>query len=69
MQPTLNNLVKQLIGKTAQADHPITVLNPDLYFTIYEARIDDNKVSCRGKNTMWFDESLLTVLNNYKAEV
>ena len=63
MKPTLKNLVINLIGRTAQANHPITPANPDPHFVIIESKIERNIVFVRGKNTMWFGESLVNVFN------
>lgn len=38
-----------------KAYHPITVLNPDKWFSIHEMRIESDKVWIRGKNTCWFN--------------
>lgn len=67
MKPTLDNIVKLLIGKTAKANHPITVLNPDETFVITDAHVDYTfpmpKVFCQGKNTAWFGENMVEILD------
>ena len=61
MKPTINNLVATLIGKRAKAYHPITCLNPTEFFEIRFVKIENDKVFCRGENTCWFGENMLTV--------
>ena len=46
-----------LIGLRVKADHPITVLNPDETFVIYDARIENGNIYARGELTMWFASS------------
>jgi hypothetical protein len=48
-----------LCGVVVKADHPVTCLNPDETFPIYECRIDNDKLYCRGEKTMWFHAALL----------
>jgi hypothetical protein len=48
------------IGNLVTADHPITVLNPDRNFKIFQIECDSRHVRVRGENTMWFGESLVT---------
>lgn len=53
-------LEKLLVGKRAKANHPITCLNPDETFIIFEVRaeyrtdIQKTVVQVRGENTMWW---------------
>jgi len=58
---TLDNLVKNLIGMQACANHPISVANPDKYFKIYDAKLEDGKIIVRGEDTIWFGEELVTI--------
>ncbi len=58
---TMENLVQSVVGMRAQADHPITCLNPEPYFTIKEARIEDGRISVRGENTCWFGQGMVCV--------
>jgi hypothetical protein len=58
---TLNNLVQSLIGKRAKADHPMTVINPEEYFIIIEAKIEDNKILVRGDKTAWFSGEMIEI--------
>jgi hypothetical protein len=50
-----------LKGQLASANHPITVLNPDKYFTITDVRVTEGRIYVRGENTMWFSQSLIKV--------
>lgn len=69
MKPTINNLVSQLVGMRACADHPITVLNPEPYFVIKEAKIDfDGEVSVRGERTCWFGANCVHVFPESTAQ-
>lgn len=64
MKPTIDNLMNLLIGKRAKANHPITCLNPEEYFIIYEVKLenDDGRIFCRGENTCWFSANMLEVI-------
>lgn len=42
-------------------NHPITVMNPDGYFSVAEVKIEDGRIYIRGENTMWFSEELVKV--------
>ena len=48
-----------LIGLEVRADHPITCLNPEKSFKIFDAKIEDDKLYVRGQNTMWFHSGLV----------
>lgn len=54
--------LRWLIGLEVKANHPITVLNPTKTFKITQASIEDNKLYVRGEDTMWFESSLITLV-------
>lgn len=39
----------------AEADHPITCLNPDKRFVVKEWNVENGQLYCRGENTAWFN--------------
>lgn len=49
-------------GAVVKSSHPITVLNPDEYFTVIELRYEPgvNKFYARGEQTCWFNIDMLT---------
>lgn len=51
-----------LVGKEVEASHPITCLNPEKIFVVSEAIIKDNRIFVRGENTMWFGQSMITIV-------
>lgn len=42
----------------AEADHPVTCLNPDRYFRVIYWKAEGGKLYVRGKKGMWFNSSL-----------
>ncbi len=42
----------------AEADHPITCLNPDRYFHVIDWKTEGGKLYVRGEKTMWFSSGL-----------
>lgn len=58
---THNEVLNNLIGKTATAEHPITCANPDLEFIITDVKLDRGILFVRGENTMWFGESMINI--------
>jgi hypothetical protein len=61
---TLDNLVKSIVGRRAKAQHPITVVNPDEFFTISDVKIENYKIYVRGENTIWFGEGMVELCDN-----
>jgi hypothetical protein len=67
MKPSVDNLLRTLIGRTAEADHPVTVLNPSKTFRIDDVKLErrgkDMKVFVKGIHTCWFGEEMIKVLD------
>lgn len=51
-----SKIASLLIGKEAKALHPITCLNPSLTFSIFDAKIVDNRILVRGEETCWWGQ-------------
>lgn len=54
--PDKSKIASLLIGKEAKALHPITCLNPSLTFSIFDAKIVDNRILVRGEETCWWGQ-------------
>lgn len=50
-----------LRGKELAADHPVTVLNPDEWFTPSKVSISNDRVWVCGPNTCWFSLQMCRV--------
>ena len=62
INPTIENLVQELVGRTAEANHPITVLNPNKTFIVTEAKYEHDRVFVRGEDTCWFGLNTVQIL-------
>lgn len=49
-----------LCGMRVKADHPITPLNPEETFIVFDTQIERGNLYLRGEKTMWFANQLLT---------
>lgn len=49
------------VGSKVKVSHPITVLNPEEYFTITQIECEHNpkKVWICGENTCWFNSDMI----------
>lgn len=61
--PNEKIIFKLLEGKQVKANHAITCLNPDEWFTPIAVWIKDNNVYVIGENTCWFNLSQCEVRN------
>lgn len=55
------NQMNVKVGSKVKVSHPITVLNPDEYFTITQIEFETNpkKIWICGKNTCWFNSDMI----------
>ncbi len=56
-------LEQAFVGREAQADHPITCLNPTKTFIITQVeRKQDGHIAVCGENTCWFGENMIELV-------
>lgn len=63
MKPSITNLVKLLIGKSAISSLYTTNMNEDRAFIIKDVKVVRGQVSVKGDNTPWLTENVVEVFN------
>lgn len=55
------NQMNVKVGSKVKVSHPITVLNPDEYFTITQIEFENypKKIWICGENTCWFNSDMI----------
>lgn len=64
MKPSIENLAKLLIGKSAVSSLYVTEVNKEKAFEITDVRVNRGLVYVKGKDTPWLTENVIDVLVN-----
>lgn len=56
-------------GKEARADHPLTCLNPHVWFEVKQVSIGDGRISICGDETCWFGISMIAEVRDTEAHM
>lgn len=62
MKPSIANLAKLLIGRSAVSSQYVTTLNPEKAFVITDVKVERGMVSVKGERTPWLTENVVDVI-------